>query len=82
MNEPAASLSCGAIHKFARAREPGWSHYHRLSALPVDFALPDTFVLEMIEQTTGKQGQESQGKTVRFLALEAVVACDVAIRRR
>jgi hypothetical protein len=49
MYKPPSSLSSRAVHNFASILEPGWTHDHDLSALPVDFAFFYMFVLDMVE---------------------------------
>jgi hypothetical protein len=49
MYKAAASLSGRTVHNFASILEPGWTHDHDLSALPVDFAFFYILVLDMIE---------------------------------
>jgi hypothetical protein len=43
------SLGRRSVHYLARILEPGWTHDHSLSALPIDFAFFDVLVLKMIE---------------------------------
>jgi argininosuccinate lyase len=60
MYKPPSSLGSGAVHNFASTLEPGWTHNHDLSALPVDFAFFYMLVLKMVEQTTRQQRQQNQ----------------------
>jgi hypothetical protein len=49
MYKPPSSLGSRAVHNFASILEPGWTHDHHLSALPVDFAFFYMLVLDMVE---------------------------------
>ena len=74
-------LFCGgSVHDLAGFYEPCRAHDHRLSALPVDFAFLDALMLEVIQQALGQQRHKGQRKAMRFLALEAVLASNVAVR--
>jgi hypothetical protein len=49
MYKPPSSLGSGTLHNFASLLEPGWTHDHGLSALPVNFAFFYMLVLNMVE---------------------------------
>src|SRR6516164_8763642 len=72
------SFGGGAVHNRSRVCEPGGSHDHSLSALPINFALLYALVLEMVKKAARQQRQQGRRETMRLLVLEAVVAGDVA----
>src|SRR5438105_3432560 len=82
MYKPSSSLRGGTIHHLAGILEPGWTHDHSLSALPVDLAFFDMLVLKMIEQTTRQQRQQGKRKSVRLFALKTIITGHIAIGSR
>ena len=58
MREFAALARRRAIHDFARGSEPCGTHDHRFTALPIDLALLDPLLFEMIQQPAGKQREK------------------------
>ncbi len=60
MNKPPPSLGGGPVHNLSGIREPGRPHYHSLPALPVNLALLDALVLEVVEQAARQQRQQGR----------------------
>jgi predicted outer membrane lipoprotein len=58
MNKAPTSLGGGPIHHLSGIRKPGRPHYHSFSALPVNFALLDALVFEVVEQAARQQRQQ------------------------
>jgi hypothetical protein len=82
VNKRFPSFGGRAVHNRSRFCEPGRSHDHSLSALPINFALLDALVLEMVEQAASQERQQGRRETMRLLMLEAIVTGDVAFGRR
>src|SRR5262249_13681172 len=82
MYKTPSSLSSRTVHNFASLLEPGWTHNHDLSALPVDFAFFNMLVFDVVEYTPHQQLHQNQRKTMQLFVFETVVACDIAIRSR
>jgi hypothetical protein len=55
VNKPSPSLGGGTVHNLSSVRKPVRTHYHGLAALPVDLALLDMFVLEVVQQALRQQ---------------------------
>src|SRR5678815_1981018 len=80
MSEASSACGGGFIHDPPSLHKPSRAHDHRLAALPVDFALLDAFVLDVVEKLPREQRHEEHGEPMRFLVLEAVGAGHVAFR--